>query len=220
MKTTTITNHYIHQRSDNPPKSAVILLHGLGSNGRDLISLAPYWDQALPDTLFISPDAPFPCDMVPPGYPDSYQWFSLQDRDPDKILQGVLTAAPIVEAFIDGIAAEYGLSPAKIALVGFSQGTMMSLYVGPHYTKGKLAGVLGYSGALVWPSDAKPAPLPVQLIHGEADDVVPVSAYYLAKARLEEGGFSVSGHTTPGLPHSIDGAGIESGGAFLASLFS
>jgi phospholipase/carboxylesterase len=217
-----ITNHYTHQRSEAAPSSIVVLLHGLGSNGRDLISLAPYWDQALPDTLFVSPDAPFACDMVPPGYPDSYQWFSLQDRDPNKILEGVQAAAPIVNGFIAGLLAEHKLPASKLALVGFSQGTMMSLYVGPHY-KEKLAGVLGYSGALVWPGDtdsSKLHKLPIRLIHGEADDVVPIGAYHMGREALETAGFEVSGHTTHGLPHSIDAEGIESGGEFLSRILA
>lgn len=217
--TTGISNFYTHQRSKAAPKSIVLLLHGLGSNGRDLISLAPYWDRALPDTLFVSPDAPFACDMVPPGYPDSFQWFSLQDRDPDKMLKGVLEAAPTLDAFIAALLEQYKLPAGKLALAGFSQGTMMSLYTGPHY-KEKLAGVLGYSGALVWPQDSRPAKLPVHLIHGEADDVVPISAYHMAKQKLEAAGFTVTGNTTRGLPHSIDEAGIESGGAFLQSVLA
>lgn len=217
-----ITNYYKHQRSEAAPSSIVLLLHGLGSNGRDLISLAPHWDEALPDTLFISPDAPFPCDMVPPGYMDSYQWFSLQDRDPYKILQGVQAAAPLLDQFIGGVLAEHNLPASRLALAGFSQGTMMSLYVGPHY-KERLAGVLGYSGALVWPGDTdftKLQKLPVRLIHGEADDVVPVGAYHMAREALMAAGFDVSGHTSPGLPHSIDGQGIESGGQFLAGILA
>lgn len=210
-----ITNHYTHQRSKNAPTSIVLLLHGLGSNGRDLIGLAPYWDAGLPDTLFVSPDAPFACDMVPPGYPDSYQWFSLQDRDPNKILAGALAAAPVLEAFMESLMEEYKVPPEKFVIGGFSQGCMMSLYMGPFY-KQKLAGVLGYSGALVWPPGKAPLQkLPIHLVHGDADDVVPVSAYHAAKKGLESVGFIVSGHSTPGLPHSIDGAGIESGGAFL-----
>lgn len=220
---TAITNFYTHQRSKAAaPKSIVLLLHGLGSNGRDLISLAPYWDKVLPDTLFVSPDAPFACDMVPPGYPDSFQWFSLQDRDPAKMTKGVLTAAPILEGFIDSLLSQHKLPASKLALAGFSQGTMMSLYTGAHY-KEKLAGVLGYSGALVWPPDTKPEKLqklPIHLIHGEADDVVPISAYHMARQKLEAAGFTISGHTTRGLPHSIDEAGIESGGEFLETVLS
>lgn len=209
--------------SGNPPKQIVMLLHGLGSNGRDLISLAPMWAHDLPDALFISPDAPFPCDMVPPGYPDSYQWFSLQDRSPDKMLAGAQTAAPVLDSFITETVERYGLSADKLALVGFSQGTMMSLYVGPRYPE-KLAGILGYSGALIGEAELNSggefSRLPVRLIHGEADDVVPAQAYHHARKSLEEAGFEVSGHTTPGLMHSIDEAGIASGGEFLKSVLS
>lgn len=201
-------------------QSLVILLHGLGSNGRDLISLAPLWAKDLPDTAFVSPDAPFACDMVPPGYPDSYQWFSLQSRDPHAMLAGAKSAAPCLQKFIDEQSARLSVPMNRIALVGFSQGTMMSLYTAPRL-KNALAGVLGYSGALIGEQDLSGASvqkIPVHLIHGEADDVVPVSAYHHARAALIENGFSVSGETTPYLPHSIDQAGIESGAKFLKSV--
>lgn len=197
------------------PESLVILLHGLGSNGQDLISLSPYFASALPNTVFISPDAPFVCDMVPPGYPNSYQWFSLQDRDPDKMLAGVQMAAPILEEFIAQQCERFNVAPEKCALVGFSQGTMMSLYVGPRY-KEKLAGILGYSGAMIGEAGAQH--LPIHLIHGEADDVVPVQARALAEELLNAAGFTVTGHTTSGLTHSIDEKGIESGAQFLSKV--
>lgn len=202
----------IYQLGSDDPESMVILLHGLGSNGQDLISLAPFFAKDLPNTIFISPDAPFACDMVPPGYPDSYQWFSLQDRDPHKILQGVESAAPILQGFIEQQLQKYNVAPGKLVLCGFSQGTMMSLHVALRYPE-RLAGVLGYSGAL----NAEPGPqkIPVHLIHGEADDVVPVDAYNHAREILQQNGFEVTGHTTPGLAHSIDEKGIESGTAFL-----
>lgn len=195
----------------------------MGSNGQDLISLAPLWAKELPNAIFISPDAPFPCDMVPPGYPNSYQWFSLQNRDPKAMLQGAQHCAPILDEFIDSVLKRYGLSADKLALVGFSQGTMMSLYAGPRY-KDKIAGVLGYSGALIGAEllNQKPGSInkvPVHLIHGEADDVVPVEASQMAKDALKAAGFEVSGHTTPGLAHSIDEQGVESGAAFLKSIF-
>lgn len=199
------------------PASLVILLHGLGSNGQDLISLAPHMAQALPGTLFLSPDAPFPCDMVPPGYPDSYQWFSLQDRDPDKILAGVRTAAPILEEYIKEQAEEYGVPLDKVILGGFSQGCMMSLYMGL-CSDLKLAGILGYSGALVIEPGTNLTArkdLPICLIHGEADDVVPVSSYEHSHKILTEAGFTLDGHSTPGLPHSIDEQGLMAGLHFV-----
>src|SRR5690606_13557874 len=119
----------------------------------------------------------------------------------------------------DNILEKYALPASKLAMVGFSQGTMISLHVGPHY-KDKIAGILGYSGALVWGQGTDPARLqkpPVRLIHGQADDVVPLQAYNVARQTLLETGFEVSGHTTPGLAHSIDEEGIKSGLNFLKS---
>lgn len=212
-----ITNFYEQGPESGQAKQMVILLHGVGSNGQDLISLAPLWAQYVPDAVFISPDAPFPCDMAPPGYPDSYQWFSLLDRDPQAMLDGVKDVFPIVENFVEEQLKRCGLTADRLVLAGFSQGTMTSLYVAPRLKK-RIAGVLGYSGALLWEEGAdgdKLRKMPVHLIHGQADDVVPVQAWGHAKETLERAGFTVSGHTTPGLYHSIDGQGIASGGAFL-----
>lgn len=208
---------YTHSpKSGKKPEAMVILLHGLGSNGADLIDLARYWEHALPDTVFISPDAPFPCDMAPYGF----QWFSLQSRDPKDMLEGVKTAEPILNRFIDKTLEEYGIADEKLALVGFSQGTMMSLYAAPRRTK-RIAGVLGYSGALLGAEGLGGSAIhkmPVRLIHGDADTVVPVQAYEMARAALEGAGFDVSGGVTRGLPHSIDNDGIESGAEFLTGI--
>ena len=111
--------------SGGKPKQLVILLHGLGADGSDLIGLAPYWAQLLPEAEFVSPNAPFPCDMGPFGH----QWFSVQDRAPATVLAGVRAAAPILDAFIDDLLTERGLASGSLAIVGFSQGTMMSLFV-------------------------------------------------------------------------------------------
>src|SRR5215472_388055 len=115
-----------HPAAGANPGRLVILLHGLGADGNDLIELAPYWARLLPTAEFLSPNAPFPCDMAPYGY----QWFSSQDRSPEAVLAGVRAAAPILDAFIDDALAMRGLSDRDLALVGFSQGTMMSLFVG------------------------------------------------------------------------------------------
>lgn len=217
-----ITNYYEHLPKSAKPKQLVIMLHGVGSNGRDLISLSPYLAQYTPDAAFISPDAPFPCDMVPPGYPDAYQWFSLQNRDPHVMLDGVKNVFPLVEEFVTAQAQRFGVSLDNVALLGFSQGTMTSLHVAPRL-KEKLAGVLGYSGALLWDEKENKnniQKLPIHLIHGEADDVVPVAAWNNARGTLIGCGFKVSGHTTAGLTHSIDEQGIKSGGEFLQNIFS
>jgi len=209
-----IHNIYEHTPA-KVPTSLVILLHGLGSNGKDLISLAPMWSGALDETVFVSPDAPFRCDMVPEGYEGSYQWFSLQDRDPHAILNGVMSAQPILDSFITQQMEKYNIPSEKVVLVGFSQGTMMSLYAAPRFPA-QLGGVLGYSGALC--GDPGIRKMPICLIHGEADDVVPLSAYNAARGKLIGKGFKVSGHTTPGLAHSIDQEGLDAGGVFLKDI--
>lgn len=195
------------------PDSLVIFLHGLGANGQDLLGLAYEFRAELPNTLFISPDAPFHCDMAPMGY----QWFSLQEWTPEAILKGVQDAAPILRDYIESQAAHYGLPLSRVALVGFSQGTMMSLYAGPRLSA-PIAGIVGYSGAFIEEETTDLASLhkcPVMLIHGMADMVVPVSAYYHAKDKLEAAGFNVEGSVTPMLPHSIDMRGIADARVFL-----
>lgn len=141
---------------------------------------------------------------------------------PEGYAGGARIAAPILERFIEEQLEAYNIPAEKCALVGFSQGTMMSLSVAP-FMQQKLAGVLGYSGALLWDENkdaAKAHKFPVRLIHGEADDVVPVDAYHMAVQKLKSEGFEVSGHTTRNLPHSIDGEGIESGADFLKSVLN
>jgi len=215
-----ISNFYEYGPDLGEVEQLVIMFHGVGSNGQDLISLAPILSQKLPKTMFISPDAPFPCDMVPPGYPNSYQWFSLQDRDPKAMLEGVKQVFPIVEDFIEKQLETYNVPPEKLALLGFSQGTMTSLHVAPRL-KSKIAGVLGYSGALLWDSSQdieKFQKMPIHLIHGEADDVVPVQARAQAEEILKNHVYEVSGHTTAGLTHSIDQKGIDSGAEFFSKI--
>lgn len=210
---------YTHSpKSGAKPKSIVIMLHGLGANGADLIDLARYWENDLPDTVFVSPDAPFPCDMAPVGH----QWFSLQDWSVESLLEGAKMAEPVLNDFISKTLEQYGLPDEKLALVGFSQGTMMALYAGPR-RKNRIAGVLGYSGALIGGeglSDAAIHKLPVRLVHGDIDFVVPVQAYQMAKATLELAGFEVSGGITRGLAHSIDESGIDSGAEFLSHILT
>lgn len=210
---------YTHPpRSGGKPKSMVILLHGLGANGMDLLGLARYWEQALPDTIFLSPDAPYPCDMAPMGF----QWFSLQDWTPASILKGVEAAAPVLQSYIDEMLVKYGLSDDRLALAGFSQGTMMALYTGPR-RKNRIAGVLGYSGALVGAETLAGTAIhrvPVHLIHGDVDMVVPLAAYRMARDSLTGYGFAVTGGITRGLAHGIDDDGVESGVAFLSGVLA
>lgn len=198
------------------PKQLVILLHGLGADGRDLIGLAPELAHGLPDALFLSPDAPYPCDMAPHGR----QWFSLQNWSVESMLAGIQTVNPILDDFIDRALAEAGLDDSRLALVGFSQGAMMSLYTGPRRVR-PIAGILAYSGALVWEAELADLALnrvPVHLVHGGADTVVPAAARAMAEQTLRLAGFTVTGGVTPGLAHGIDAAGIKGGRDFLKAV--
>ncbi len=204
--------------SGGPARQLVLLLHGLGADGNDLIGLAPYFAQALPDAAFVSPHAPFPCDMAPYGR----QWFSLQDRSPPVVLAGVRAAAPILNAFIDAELDRYKVADDRLALIGFSQGTMMSLYTAPRRAK-PIAGVIGYSGALVGadllPGEAKSKP-PVLLVHGDADPIVPFQAMEAAASGLRRAGLTVETVARPGLPHSIDDEGIAAAAKFLGRVMT
>lgn len=205
-------------RRGGKPTSLVVLLHGLGADGNDLISLAPYWAPQLPETEFLSPHAPFPCDMAPMGY----QWFSFQDRSPEAVLAGVRAAAPFLDAFLDEILAARGLDESRLALVGFSQGTMMSLYVGLRRAK-PVAGILGFSGRLIGEDllgeELRSRP-PVLLMHGTADEIVPVASLAHAEGHLKTLGVPITTVRRPGLGHSIDDVELVKGGEFLESVLA
>jgi phospholipase/carboxylesterase len=195
------------------PKALVVMLHGVGADGNDLIGISPMWAPMLPCVAFVSPNAPEPCDMAPYGY----QWFSLQDRRPAAMLAGAATAAQALNAFLDRELERHGLGPDKLALVGFSQGTMTALYTAPR-RPAAVAGVLGFSGALIGAetlsSEATAKP-PVMLVHGTADPVVPFQAMATAEHGLSAAGIPVEGHARPGLAHGIDDGGLRLGVAFL-----
>ena len=199
-------------------RQLVVLLHGLGADGNDLIGLAPHLARGLPEAAFVSPDAPFPCDMAPFGR----QWFSLQDRAPEAVLAGVRAAAPILDGFLDDELARLGLSDRQLALVGFSQGTMTALHVGLRRAE-PCAQIVGFSGALVGPEDlereirSRP---PVLLVHGQADDVVPFPALGAAQAALAANQVPVEVHGRPGLGHGIDQPGLELAAAALERAFA
>src|SRR5215468_3350759 len=199
--------------SGGRPSRLVILLHGLGADGNDLIGLAPYWASLLPTAEFLSPNAPFPCDMAPYGY----QWFSVQDRSPTTVLAGVRASAPLLQSFIDEALAERGLDDADLALVGFSQGIMMSLFVGLRRSR-PVAGILGFSGRLLAPEllaselSSRPRTL---LVHGTDDPLVPYESLAAAEAALKGVDIPVDTLTCPGVGHSIDENGLRRGGAFL-----
>jgi len=197
------------------PETLVILLHGYGADGNDLIGLAPHLARVLPKAHFVSPNAPYPCEM---GF--GYQWFSIQNQDPVHRLEQIRGAAQILNAFIDGELERHGLSDERVALVGFSQGTMMSLFTAPR-RETPCAGIMGYSGRMESPelleSEIKSRP-PVVLVHGDRDELLPLPLLDQAAATLQASGVEVETHVRPGLGHGIDEVGLQIGMQFLGKI--
>jgi phospholipase/carboxylesterase len=207
----------VEPASGLPARQLVVLLHGVGSDGADLIALAPYVAEALPDAAFIAPDGPFEYDMAGMGR----QWFSLQDRSTAALAAGIREAAPHLNAFIDQELAKRGLTDGDLALIGFSQGTMMALHVGPRRPRAAAA-IVGFSGAVVAPEtladELKSRPR-VLLIHGDADEVVNPACLGHAEQSLASFGIPVLAEMRPDLGHSIDGPGLGLAVAFLCQAF-
>ncbi|MET0437596.1 MAG: phospholipase [Devosia sp.] len=190
------------------PDAAVVLLHGYGSDGNDLIGLAPHWRHLLPGALFVSPNAPVGTEM------GGFQWFPI-DWTGDRLASrqtGVIEARPVLEGFLRDLWAQTGILPERTILAGFSQGAMMALHVGTGLPE-KLMGVIGFSGAFLPPEGfggealAKP---PICLVHGDLDDVVDPNLSSEANTLLDEAGFDVSYHVSRGVGHRIapDGLGF------------
>lgn len=198
------------------PRQLVVFLHGYGADGNDLIGLGREWARALPHAAFVSPNAAEPCGMAPMGR----QWFDLSLGDMSIIAEGVARAAPPLDAFLDAELTRHNLPPEALALVGFSQGTMMALAVGLARNPSPAA-IVGYSGALATvetlpPPGSGPA---ILLVHGDMDEVIPVDAMYMAREMLGQAGLPVEWHVSQGIGHGIDGQGLQLGGAFLKQAF-
>ncbi|NEY89118.1 alpha/beta hydrolase [Tabrizicola oligotrophica] len=192
-------------------KSLVVFLHGYGADGADLLGLADPLAAHLPYTAFAAPDAPAPC----AGNPFGRQWFPIPRFDGSSEVEAAVEmnrAAEDLNAFLDQRLAEEGLTPAALALVGFSQGAMMSLHVAPRRAQA-IAGVVAISGRLLRPQVLAQEALvkpPVVLIHGDRDDVVPFQEMQTAGNALVAAGFETFGHVMHGTGHGIapDGLGV------------
>ncbi len=209
-------------------KQLVIFLHGYGADGNDLIEIGRQWRMLLPNADFVAPHAAERCAMSPGGR----QWFPLTMRDPDERWRGVVAARPTLDAFIDAELEKRGLDERALALVGFSQGTMLALHAGLR-RKRAVRAILGYSGVLVTgprqagedlpayltqPGAAAKAPA-ILLVHGEQDPMIPIEALFLSIDIIGEMGLCAQWHASPGLAHGIDSAGLIHGGLFLAQSF-
>ena len=195
------------------PKSLVVFLHGYGADGNDLLGIGREWAQALPHTAFVSPHAPWLC----AGAPTGREWFPLTMRDPQEFSHGVAAARPSLDAFLDGELRRHDLDESALALVGFSQGTMLALHAGPLRPR-RLAGIVGYSGLLADPKALIAGTIqkpPVMLIHGDRDDLIPVAAIFSAAQGLSAAEIPVEWHVSPGIPHGIGPDGLELGLSFL-----
>ncbi|MBI3444766.1 MAG: dienelactone hydrolase family protein [Magnetospirillum sp.] len=213
----TLSGPSVAPASGGPAAQLVVLLHGVGVDGSDLIGLAPFFAAILPDAAFVAPDAPFAFDMAPFGR----QWFSLQDRSVDVISAGVRATAPILDAFIDEQIALWGVGESDVALIGFSQGTMMALHVALRRQRAPAA-VVGFSGALVdapsLPAEITARPR-VLLVHGADDEVVNPDCLEMAERALASVGVPVLAELRPGLGHGIDGPGAQMALGFLGQVF-
>lgn len=200
--------------SGGPPKQLVIFAHGYGSNGQDLIGLAPYLARALPDAAFVSPNAPQPV----PGYPGGFQWFPISRLDLALTAAGVQGARASLDGFIDAELARHGLPASACALVGFSQGTMMALHVGLRRPE-PLGALLGLSGMLAVSEGVTSRP-PIALIHGDRDEVIPIQALFASLDGLASAGVPALWRVCEGTGHSVAEEGLELGAAFLRAAFA
>jgi len=195
-----------------PATHLVVLVHGYGADGQDLLGLANHWQGLLPTVAFAAPNAPTPVSGSP-----GYQWFPISRIDPHEMKKGVEAAGPVLDDYLDGELARLGLPPERLALVGFSQGTMLSLHVGLR-RKVRPAAIVGFSGLLAGPPPEGDIP-PILLTHGDSDQVIPPQAMFLAASQLGLAGAAVQWHLARGMGHGIDPDGLAMAGQFLSQAF-
>lgn len=209
-----LTGPELSPRSGHPPKQLVLILHGYGADGEDLIGLGQHWAEFFPDALFFAPNAPTRCAQNPFGY----EWFPI---DFDNMVQSVATGVPMAaSAVLEGLRdvwSRTGLGPAQTFLVGFSQGAMMALHAGLSLPEPPL-GIVSFSGALVPPPGfgaEKSGKPPVCLVHGDIDPVVDPKLTQDAAVQLQAAGYEVSVHISHGMAHGIAPDGLDFATTFM-----
>ncbi|WP_376963901.1 alpha/beta fold hydrolase [Azospirillum sp. A26] len=190
----------------------VILLHGVGSSGADLMPLAQSWRQALPDTAFVAPDAPQPFDMG-----NGHQWFSIAGVTEENRPARVAAALPALVELIEAERQRAGVAPADVALVGFSQGSIMALHLAMTAPE-RCGAVVAFAGRIAAPvvtPDGSGRRPPVLMIGGAADSIMPPAVVQAAAAHFRSAGFAVEEQLLRGVPHTITAAGAQLGLDFL-----
>jgi phospholipase/carboxylesterase len=194
----------------------VLFLHGYGSSGADLMSFADYWQGSMPNVAFVAPDGPAP------AKDGGFQWIGKRPAGDPRLYDDAVAAAPPLHDFIDDELAREGLDASRLALVGFSQGTVMALHLGLRRAIAPAA-VLGYSGGLVGADklrDEITSKPPVMLVHGEQDDLAPIYGMMTSVKALTEVGIASQGIPIPGLGHAVDANALIYGARFLLSAFA
>lgn len=198
--------------SGGKPNALVILLHGYGSNGDDLISSAALVQPFLPDAGFVAPEAPSQI----PHMANARQWWPIESFSPVERASGADAAASGLDMFITHELAQAQLPDDRLLLIGFSQGAMMALHVGLRRQQ-PIAGIIGISGMLVAPerlaADIRSRP-PVLLVHGTEDQVVPFRSMEMASRTLAAVDVRVETHVSPGLGHSVAQDGLSAAADF------
>ena len=202
--------------SGGAPDALVVLVHGFGADGHDLIDLGAMWAEAVPGALFVAPHAPEAAEGIPFGR----QWFALWDRGAAQLEAGVTAAAAALGAFVAAEAARLSLPPGRVALMGFSQGAMTVLEAGLRGAVPDAACILAYSGGMIGAERPVLARPPVLILHGEDDEVVPAAASRAAESALAEAGVPVRAIFRPGLGHGLDEVGLAAGAEVLRGVLS
>ncbi|SIT48662.1 putative esterase [Paraburkholderia ribeironis] len=192
-----------------PAQALVVLMHGVGSNARDLMPLADIWSERLPAVAFTSLDG---AEAFDGGF-GGRQWFSLREVDEGNRAARVAAAYPALRRMLEAELAHWQVPFGRLALVGFSQGSIMAMHHVATSAEGA-AGVVAYSGRLASAVLARNG-TPLTLIHGEDDQVIPVQALEHAAESFSNAGHTVDAYALPGIGHTINANGIELGGEAL-----